>query len=101
MENDTLISADCHAAPKLDDARAYVDPERRADDGRWREALAKRDAERLGEPLFAEEARDDFQDESKVAAGGMDGIWDPERRTAEQWESERIRRPTTTPAPAR
>ena len=83
MERYTLISADCHAAPLLDDARSYVDPERRTDYDSWREALSRREALRLGEPLFAEEARDDFQEESKIAAGGMDGIWDPERRMKE------------------
>ncbi len=83
MDRYTLISADCHAAPKLDDARSYVDPERRADYDSWREKLARREAERLGEPLFAEDARDDFQEESTIAAGGMDGIWDSVRRTKE------------------
>ena len=51
-----MISADCHAAPKLDDARNYVDPAYRDAFDAWRERLAERGAGRTGEPLFDEAA---------------------------------------------
>ncbi len=82
MDHHLLISADCHAAPKLDDARAYVDPERRADFDAWRERQA-RAFPRRSDPLFAEEAREEFDEDEKVAGGGMDGIWDSTRRLKE------------------
>lgn len=78
-----MISADCHAAPKLDDARGYVDPEWRAAFDSWRDRLAARGAGRLGEPLFDEQAQEDFREDARVDDGAMRGIWDSERRLRE------------------
>ena len=75
-----MISADCHAAPKLDDARAYVDPAYREAFDDWRRRLSSRRAGRTGEPLFDEEVSNEFRAE---AGGGMDGIWDSARRVRE------------------
>ena len=75
-----MISADCHAAPKLDDARAYVDPEYREAFDEWRRGLTGRGTGRMGEPLFDREVSDDFRAE---AGRGMDGIWDSARRVRE------------------
>jgi predicted TIM-barrel fold metal-dependent hydrolase len=84
MERYLLISADCHAGPRPEDARAYVDPEWRDEFDAWladAEGAALRRAEHIGEPLFADEARAEFEAE---AAGGMEGAWDSERRLREQ-----------------
>jgi predicted TIM-barrel fold metal-dependent hydrolase len=81
-----LISADCHAAPRPQDARAHVDPGLRSAFDDWltdAPAAAARRAEHLGEPLFAEEALDEFAQQDKVAEGGTDGAWDSKRRLGE------------------
>jgi predicted TIM-barrel fold metal-dependent hydrolase len=78
-----MISADCHAAPKLDDARSYVDPSHRGAFDAWREQLAERGADRTGEPLFDEKAREEFRASASVADGAMGGIWDSARRLRE------------------
>jgi len=82
-ERTLLISADCHAAPKLDDARGYVDPKHRDAFDAWRRGRAGRRGARMGEPLFDEEAREGFRAKAQVAEGGMDGIWNSARRTRE------------------
>ncbi|MBW2385685.1 MAG: amidohydrolase family protein [Deltaproteobacteria bacterium] len=79
-----MISADCHAAPKLDDVRHYVDPKWRGAFDDWRRRLAdSKDGGRLGEPLFDEQAREDFHQAAQVDDGAMDGIWDSDRRLRE------------------
>ena len=50
MEHYTMISADCHAAPKLDDARSYVDPDRRADKAGKPEARENRQLNAQDQP---------------------------------------------------
>ena len=78
-----MISADCHAAPRLDDVREYVDPAWRESFDSWRAQLADRGTGRLGEPLFDEQAREDFRDDAAVCEGAMRGIWDSEHRLRE------------------
>ena len=78
-----MISADCHAAPKLDDVREYVDPAWRESFDTWRAQLADRGAGRLGEPLFDEQAQEEFRRDVRVDDGAMNGIWDSDRRTRE------------------
>jgi len=79
-----MISADCHAAPKLDDVREYVDPEWRAEFDVWRQKKALRtDRRRIGEPLFDEAAQQEFRDAAGVDDGAMGGIWDSDRRLRE------------------
>ncbi len=79
-----MISADCHAAPKLDDVRHYVDPKWRGAFDEWRQRLAdSKHGGRLGEPLFDEQAREDFQQAAQVDDGAMNGIWDSDRRLRE------------------
>jgi hypothetical protein len=75
-----MISADCHAAPRLDDVRGYVEPEWREAFDAWRARRAESSADRLGEPLFDEDAQQDFRAEADVEAGAMQGIWDSDRR---------------------
>ncbi len=53
MDRYLLISVDCHAGPRAEEARAYLDPEWRPVYDEWREAQARRTAQR-SEPLFAE-----------------------------------------------
>jgi predicted TIM-barrel fold metal-dependent hydrolase len=79
-----LISADCHAGPLPAQARPYVDPEFLPAFDAWladTETAARRRAEHIGAPLFADEARAEFEAE---AAGGMEGAWDSDRRLREQ-----------------
>ena len=83
MDRYLMISADCHAAPRLDDARSYVDPKHLDAFDVWRKELTQRGVGRIGEPLFAEEASDGFSEEAQVSAGGMDGIWNSARRVGE------------------
>lgn len=81
-----LISADCHAAPRPQDSRSYLDPE-------WREAFdawladdagrQRRMEEHIGGMLFADETLGEFEDKEKVAEGGRDGGWDSARRLRE------------------
>jgi predicted TIM-barrel fold metal-dependent hydrolase len=78
-----MISADCHAAPRLDDARGYVDPEWRDAFDTWRKQLADRGAGRLGEPLFDDDAREEFREDARVDDGAMRGIWDSDQRLRE------------------
>lgn len=78
-----MISADCHAAPKLDDARNYVDPSYREAFDVWRRRLSERGDSRTGEPLFDEEAREEFRASASVTDGAMGGIWDSARRLRE------------------
>ncbi|NQZ98306.1 MAG: amidohydrolase [Myxococcales bacterium] len=78
-----MISADCHAAPRLDDVREYVDPAWRESFDSWRAQLADRGTGRLGEPLFDEQAQEEFRRDVRVDGGAMNGIWDSERRTRE------------------
>lgn len=83
MDRYLLISVDCHAGPRPEDARAYLDPEWRPAYDEWRDAEAGRAAARRSEPLFADEAVQEFEAEDKVSHGGMDGTWDSERRLKE------------------
>jgi predicted TIM-barrel fold metal-dependent hydrolase len=81
-----LISADCHAAPRPQDARSYVDPDFRSAYDAWladATGQAARRAEHLGEPLFSAEAQDEFAAQERVSGGGMDGAWDSKRRLGE------------------
>jgi predicted TIM-barrel fold metal-dependent hydrolase len=83
MSRYLVISADCHAAPRPDEARAFVDPEWREAYDHWvadAEGAARRRAAHIGEPLFSDETRAEFEAE---AAGGMDGAWDSQRRLRE------------------
>jgi predicted TIM-barrel fold metal-dependent hydrolase len=83
MDRYLLISADCHAAPRPEEARGFVDPEWRDAYDAWLadvEGAAQRRAEHLGEPLFSEETRAEFEAE---AAEGMAGAWDSGRRLRE------------------
>jgi predicted TIM-barrel fold metal-dependent hydrolase len=86
MDRYLLISADCHAGPRPQEVRRYVDPDWRSAFDAWladEEAGAARRADHIGEPLFAEEAVDEFESQEKVAEGGMDGAWDSARRLRE------------------
>jgi predicted TIM-barrel fold metal-dependent hydrolase len=81
-----VISADCHAGPLPGEARAYVDPDHREAFDAWladAAGQAARRAEHIGEPLFAEEAVDEFAAQDRVAEGGTDGAWDSKRRLRE------------------
>ena len=82
MDRYMLISVDCHAGPRPEDARAYLDPEWRPVYDEWQAEQARRIAKR-SEPLFSEEAREEFEAEEKVSHGGMDGTWDSKRRLKE------------------
>jgi predicted TIM-barrel fold metal-dependent hydrolase len=81
-----LVSADCHAGPRPEQARAYVEP-------RWRDAFdawlgdeagrARRKAEHTGLAIYGDEALEDFGGLDAVRDGGMDGAWNSARRQAE------------------
>ena len=77
-----LISVDCHAGPRAEDARDYLDPVWRPVYDEWRQEEDRRSAQRSA-PLFAEEAQEEFEAKEKVSLGGMDGIWDSQRRLKE------------------
>ncbi|MCH2172056.1 amidohydrolase [Myxococcota bacterium] len=83
MNRHLMISADCHAAPRLDEAREYVDPAFRGAFDEWRSGLNRRSAARGEEPLFDDEASDSFRRSTAETETGMDGIWDSARRLRE------------------
>src|SRR5262245_8516666 len=81
-----LISADCHAGPRAEVARGYVDPKHRAAFDAWladAAGMARHRAEHTGEAIYGDEALADFAAEEGVAHGGMDGAWDSKRRLEE------------------
>jgi predicted TIM-barrel fold metal-dependent hydrolase len=81
-----MISADCHAGPRASESRAYLDPAQRAAYDAWFADVAGREQRRfehIGEPLFADEAQDEFAQQEKVAEGGREGAWDSDRRLRE------------------
>jgi predicted TIM-barrel fold metal-dependent hydrolase len=78
-----MISADCHAAPRLDDVRSYVDPKYRDSFDVWRVGLSDRGEARRGEPLFSEDAKEEFSENAQVSSGGLEGIWNSARRIVE------------------
>ncbi|MBY0401520.1 amidohydrolase [Myxococcota bacterium] len=81
-----LISADCHAGPLVDTIRGYVAPKFRDAFDAWQldqAGMLARRAEHTGEAIYGDEAMADFQVESSVSQGGMDGAWDSKRRLAE------------------
>src|SRR5262249_55232163 len=86
MDRYLLISADCHAGPRAEDARGYVDPRHRAAFDAWLAdgaAMLRRRAEHTGEAVYGEEALGDFAAEEKVAHGGIEGAWHSKRRLEE------------------
>ena len=86
MDRHMLISADCHAGPLPDQVRGYVDPKHRDAFDAWvndEESMLARRAEHTGEAIYGDEAMEDFDAESAVQHGGMDGAWDSKRRVEE------------------
>jgi len=86
MDRYLLISADCHAGPRAEVARGYVDPRHRGAFDAWladEKGMARRRAEHTGEAIYGDEALADFAAEDGVAHGGMDGAWDSKRRLEE------------------
>ena len=86
MDRYLLISADCHAGPLPDVARSYVDSKFVDRFDAWIadvDAKNARRAEHTGEAIYGEEALGDFDVESAVSGGGMDGAWDSKRRLEE------------------
>jgi len=81
-----LISADCHAGPRPERARGYVEPAFRDAFDAWladTDGWARRQAAHTGQAIYGDEALDDFNALEAVAEGGMDGAWDSPRRLAE------------------
>jgi predicted TIM-barrel fold metal-dependent hydrolase len=81
-----LISADCHAGPRPEDARTYVDPKHRAAYDAWladTDGQQRRRVEHTGEAIYGDEALGDFAAEAEVVRGGMDGAFDSKRRLQE------------------
>jgi predicted TIM-barrel fold metal-dependent hydrolase len=81
-----VVSADCHAGPLPEQARAYVDPEFRDAFDAWLadgDARARRQADHTGQAIYGEEALEDFTTLDAVSEGGLDGAWDSARRLGE------------------
>ena len=65
-----LISADCHAGPRADVARGYVDAKHRAAFDAWladEQGMARRRAEHTGEAIYGDEALADFSAEESTS----------------------------------
>lgn len=81
-----MISADCHAGPRPEQARTYVDPEFRDAFDEWLaddESRARRQSDHTGQAIYGDEALEDFTALDAVSEGGLDGAWDSARRLAE------------------
>ena len=81
-----VVSADCHAGPLPEQARAYVDAEFRDAFDEWLadgDARARRQADHTGQAIYGEEALEDFTALDAVSEGGLDGAWDSARRLGE------------------
>jgi predicted TIM-barrel fold metal-dependent hydrolase len=86
MDRYLLISADCHAGPLPEQARACVEPKHRAAFDAWladAQGQLRRRTEHTGESIYGDEALGDFAALAKVEGGGMDGAFDSKRRLEE------------------
>ena len=86
MDRYLLISADCHAGPKPDQARGYVSPGFRDAFDVWvadEEGKRQRRAEHTGAAIYGDEALADFGVDVASQAGQMAGAWDSKRRLEE------------------
>ncbi len=81
-----VVSADCHAGPLPEQARAYVDAEFRTAFDEWLAddaARARHQVDHTGQAIYGDEALEDFTALDAVSEGGLDGAWDSARRLAE------------------
>ena len=87
MDRYVMISSDCHAAPPMKDYRQFVDPNYRDAFDDWLTEMQERAAEarrkRIGGELFDKKFTKQAEKAEPVATGGLDGLWDHDRRVRE------------------